>query len=226
MPTRFLTIRRLFRTGSTSVSPTCKWSILVSTLILMGLLTACQSPSDTTNPISDPAGQFSQSVTNQLQEGDVIQITFEGATNLNTTVKIPLDGMALLPFVGRVKVAGKTPLELETDLTALYATQVKSTKIGVMVMSSSAAVYVSGAVLRPGKIAFDRQLTVLDAVMEAGGVDHNRAKLSSVTVLRVENGKQKTYHFNLKRALAGNEPLLFYLKPFDTVYVPEKTFTF
>lgn len=194
--------------------------------MLAGLFTACQSPSDTTTPLMDSAGTLGLSVTNTLQEGDAIQITFEGATNLNTTAKIPLDGMVLLPFVGRVKAAGKVPLELETELTALYATQVKSTKIGVMVVSSSAAVYVSGAVLRPGKIPLDRQLTVLDAVMEAGGVDHTRAKLAGVTVLRIENGQQRTYHFNLKRALSGDEPLLFYLKPFDTIYVPEKTFTF
>ncbi|MBC8003613.1 MAG: polysaccharide biosynthesis/export family protein [Opitutaceae bacterium] len=193
-------------------------------LLLVGLLIGCQSPSASTG-VSPPSGA-AISVTNTLQESDVIQITFEGATNLNTTVKIPLDGMVLLPFVGRVKVAGKTPLDLETDLNSLYATQIKSSKIGVMVVSSAAAVYVSGAVLRPGKIPLDRQLTVLDAVMEAGGVDHNRAKLSSVSVLRIEDGKQRIYHFNLKRALTGSEPLLFYLKPFDTIYVPEKTFTF
>lgn len=211
-------------TGLESSRRSSAWSVLTSLLLLAGFLTACQSQTGSTNVNSVPVSALS--VTNTLQEGDVVQITFEGATNLNTTVKIPLDGMVLLPFVGRVKAAGKAPLDLETDLTSLYATQVKSTKIGVMVMSSAAAVYVSGAVLRPGKIPFDRQLTVLEAVMEAGGVDHNRAKLSSVSVLRIENGQQRIYHFNLKRALSGDEPVLFYLKPFDTIYVPEKTFTF
>lgn len=210
--------------GSESNPQSSAWLFLTSLLLLAGLLTACRSSTGSTSVNSAPVSALS--MTNTLQEGDVIQVTFEGATNLNTTAKIPLDGMVLLPFVGRVKASGKAPLDLETDLTALYAKQVKSTKIGVMVMASSAAVYVSGAVLRPGKIPLDRQLTLLDAVMEAGGVDHNRAKLSSVSVLRIENGQQRIYHFNLKRALSGDEPVLFYLKPFDTIYVPEKTFTF
>lgn len=225
MPTLMPKTFRTSRTGTKWNDSARAWSILTSILLLAGLLAGCQSPTDDPNAISYPVSAPSDlSATNTLQEGDVIQITFEGATNLNTTIKIPLDGMVLLPFVGRVKANGKAPTELETDLTALYASQVKSTKIGVMVMSSSAAIYVSGAVLRPGKIPFDRQMTVLDAVMEAGGVDHARAKLTAVRVLRIENGAQRIYHFNLKRALSGDEPLL-YLKPFDTIYVPEKTFT-
>jgi polysaccharide export outer membrane protein len=98
--------------------------------------------------------------------------------------------------------------------------------ITVSVISNAAAVYVTGAVLRPGRIPLERPLTVLDAVMEAGGVDNTRAKLSSVTVLRVENGQRVSRRVNLKHALEGRDASLFYLKPFDTVYVPEKAINF
>ena len=72
----------------------------------------------------------------------------------------------------------------------------------------------------------DRPLTVLEAVMAAGGWDTSRAKLSAVSVLRVDNGQQQTYHVNLKNVLAGKEKSPFYLKPFDIIYVPAKTFNY
>ena len=62
--------------------------------------------------------------------------------------------------------------------------------------------------------------------MEAGGVDNTRAKLTGVTVLRIENGQRIARRVNLKRALDGKDPSLFYLKPYDIVYVPEKLINF
>ena len=62
--------------------------------------------------------------------------------------------------------------------------------------------------------------------MEAGGFDPNRAKLSEVTVVRIEGGRQKTFHLDLRRILRGHEEAPFYVKPFDIVHVPTKTFNF
>jgi hypothetical protein len=47
-----------------------------------------------------------------------------------------------------------------------------------------------------------------------------------VTVLRMENGQRKHYKLDLKKALRGDDPVPFYVKPFDIVHVPEKTFNF
>jgi polysaccharide export outer membrane protein len=152
---------------------------------------------------------------------------FAASTNLNAVQRIPLDGQISLQFVGKVQAAGKTTTELEKSLEKLYQPQLRGTEpITVTLISAAAGVYVTGAVLRPGKLPLERPITVLDAIMEAGGVDHTRAKLTGVTVLRVENGQRTAYHINLKRALEGKDPSLFYLKPFDIVYVPEKLLNF
>jgi polysaccharide export outer membrane protein len=194
---------------------------------LLSLVTSCHSPASA--PEAAWANLPAQSVTNsfnRLQEGDEIQIAFEGATNLNTIQKVSADGLITMPFVGRVKAVGKTPLELETLLKVLFEPQVKTTEISVKVVASAAAVYVVGAILKPGRVPMDRPLTALDAIMEAGGFDPSRAKLTEVAVLRIENGQRVKFRFNLKRALQGQDTSLFYLKPFDIVYVPEKTFNF
>ena len=197
--------------------------VVISLFAALFVGAGCQSP---TYPPGSSLGVLPSSapaMPGVLTEGDLIQITFVNSTNLSTAQRIQLDGNISLQFVGNVKAAGKTPAELKADLEKLYASQIRgSDQITVAVVTSASVVYVTGAVLRPGKILLERPLTLLDAVNEAGGVDSTRAKLSEVTVLRVENGRRISRRFNLKHALQGKDTSLFYLKPFDTIYVPEK----
>ena len=62
--------------------------------------------------------------------------------------------------------------------------------------------------------------------MEAGGFDLNRADLTEVSVLRVENSRQMIYHLNVKKMLQGMNETPFYLKPYDIVHIPTKKFNF
>jgi len=164
--------------------------------------------------------------TNLLQEGDTVGITFQYSTNFNTVQKITIDGLLNLESVGQIKAAGTTLLSLQAELTKLYKPQTKEDVVTVKLIMPGSSVYVAGAVFRPGKIPMDRPLTVLEAVVEAGGYDPNRANLARVTVLRVLAGKQRTYHVDLKLVIQGREDAPFYLRPFDIVNVPMKTFNF
>lgn len=198
---------------------------------LLALMAGCQQPKPSSAEGSPP-GAVWETATNptntpgRLREGDVVKIAFEGDTNLTTIAKIQLDGQINTPMVGDVKAVGRTVQELQADLMQRYRPLLKVNEITVTLVSSAASVYMSGAVLRPGRIPMDRPLTVLDAIMEAGGFDHTRAKPSAVTVLRIENGRQQRFELNLKRMLRGEDSIPFYLKPFDIVHVPEKTFNF
>jgi polysaccharide export outer membrane protein len=176
-----------------------------------------------TTPISPISSTYA---TNSLTEGDIVSITFQYSTNFNTTQKIALDGTLNLDSVGQVKAAGKTPLQLQDELARLYKPQVKDDVLTVKVISSASSIYISGAVVRPGKIPMDRPMTVLEGIMEAGGFDPNRAKLSSVRVIRLVDGRQKIYMVDVRKVLEGTGEAPFYLKPFDIVHVPLKTFNF
>jgi polysaccharide export outer membrane protein len=206
---------------------------LGAALLLFVLLLCCavgcqtSTPSDFSNLVPTMPGPGSADhSTNALQEGDVVSITFQYSTNFNAVQKINLDGLMNLESAGQVRAAGRTPLQLQAELTRIYKPLVKDDVITVKLVSANNGVYVSGAVFRPGRIAMERPMTLIEAIMEAGGFDPNRAKLSEVIVLRVEHGKQRSYHFNLKRALEGKDEDPFYLKPFDVVHVPTKTFNF
>jgi polysaccharide export outer membrane protein len=125
-------------------------------------------------------------------------------------------------MIGEVKVIDKTPADLEKELVQAYASQLISKEIKVTVISSSFAVFVTGAVVKPGKIAPDRVLTAFDAIMEAGGFDLARADTKKVRVIRQEDGKTKTYGLNFKAVLDGAPAEVFYLKSNDVIFVPEK----
>ncbi|MDX1953411.1 MAG: polysaccharide biosynthesis/export family protein [Verrucomicrobiota bacterium] len=174
-------------------------------------------------PFSPGAANYS---TNLLQQGDMVSVTFQYSSNFNTVQKIAMDGTINLESVGTTMAAGYTSMELQMRLAELYRPQIKDDVVTVRLVSAISSVYVTGAVFRPGKIAMERPLTVLEAVIEAGGYDPTRANLSKVNVLRIVNGIQETYPVNLKAIIEGKEPTPFYLRPFDVIYVPNKVFNF
>jgi polysaccharide export outer membrane protein len=159
-----------------------------------------------------------------LREGDVITISFPGSPNLNTSPQIRRDGKIDLPLGGELLAAGKTPAELEKELLEHFGPQLVVKEVSVAIKSSSYPVFVTGAVVRPGKLLADRPLHALEAIMEAGGFDLGRANLKAVAVIRIEEGQVKHYVLNLKLLLEGRTKDLFYLHPSDIIYVPEKAF--
>ncbi|NGO39019.1 polysaccharide export protein [Limisphaera ngatamarikiensis] len=189
------------------------------------LFIGCETPPP--SPVTPGSAPIAAPYTSTiLSEGDTIRVAFEADTNLNTVAKIQLDGTVTLPLIGAVPAAGKTPEELRTDLMKRYEKLLSINELTVSVLSATASVYVSGAVLKPGRIPMDRPMTALEAIMEAGGFDLRRAKLKEVTVIRKQDGRQEHYTLNLQDALRGRDPNPFYLKPFDIIHVPEKRFNF
>lgn len=157
-----------------------------------------------------------------LRAGDEIKLTFPGAPNLDTTVKLRRDGRIALPLVGEVMAAGKSPAELEKELSEMFASELVTGDVYVSVIASSYPVFVTGAVVRPGKIEADRPLTALEAIMEAGGFQIAKANSQAVVVVRQEPDGVKNYTINLQRVLQGAPEEPFYLRPSDIVYVPER----
>lgn len=193
-------------------------------LVVMMLFSGCQTPSE---PRPSEFGAIHPPATKPdvlvLHEGDVVRVTFPGATALNgQSQTIRRDGIISVPSLGEIKAAGLTTKELEKAILDTYGSQIQTKEVNVTLESSAFSVYVTGSVLRPGKITADRPLTALEAVMEAGGPDYTKANLKKVTVIRVENGRTERHVLNLKLVLDGQSTEQFKLKPADIVYVPEK----
>ncbi len=211
MTTKFISFR-----GRAAVKLTAL--LLAATVAFTGCGTTASKKPASAKPAAEPA--HSEKIV--LREGDVLKITFPGSANLDATQPIRRDGKINLSLVGEVDAAGMTPDDLQKKLVELYSSQISSKEITVQVQSSAFPVYVTGSVVKPGKIMSDHPITALDAVMEAGGPNYDTANLKAVKIIRNENGVMQHFIVNLKAVLQGSETKSFYLKPGDIVYVPEK----
>ena len=189
-------------------------------LVLLAGAAGCQAPAGSGTAASEQPAELT------LREGDVVKVTFPGARDLDPTeaLQIRRDGKITLPIVGEVAAAGLTPTELQNELLNLYAKQLLSKEVVVTVVSASFDVFVDGAVEHSGPVSSNHPLTILEAIMNAGGFDYERADTTAIVVIR-KNTAEKHYSYytvNLKDVIDGKKSDLFYLAPGDMVHVPTK----
>jgi len=158
-----------------------------------------------------------------LAPGDVVKITFPGASDFNETQKIQADGRINLPMVGQVDAAGRTIANLQQKLEALYRPQLQNADVVVTLDTSVTPIVVAGAVIKPGKYFFDRPTTILQAVMEAGGPDQF-GTLGKVSVIRLIDGQQRTEVMDLRPILRGQAMKAVYVRAGDVILVGEGRF--
>ena len=167
-----------------------------------------------------PAEAYKSKPNSNLTPGDEINVTFSGAPELNTRQKIQPNGKVSLPTIGDVTAAGRTITGLQEQLTSLYQPHLQDPTVVVSLSDAAAGVYVSGEVLRAGKIPLDRPMTALEAVMEAGGFT-KFANPKQVIVVRNQGGKNLRYVLNMNEALYGQESIPFYVRAYDVIYVKQ-----
>lgn len=194
----------------------------VCALLFVLIFAGCQSNNYSVEKAKQAVATTTNSEALILREGDVIKISFPGTPNLDTTQQIRRDGKISLSIVGEVDASGMTLPALEKQLVKLYEPQLVSKQVMVSLVSSTLPVFVTGAVIHPGKVVSDHPITVLEAIMESGGFDYTKANLKNVLIIRNERGRMTNISQNLKSVLAGKQCEPFYLKPSDIVYVPEK----
>ena len=180
---------------------------------------ACKSPS---GAVAGPDDRKPFSTVG-VQPGDVIGITFPGAASMNTKQQVQADGTITLLMGGTMQVKGKTPPEIEQAVLEVYGPQLVVKEVAVSVESAGFPVFISGAVLRPGRVVCRQSVTVLEAIVDAGGFIEGRADMKNVKVVRkAEDGTTKTFIVDLRSALKGDPGDPLYLRPSDVVYVPER----
>jgi polysaccharide biosynthesis/export protein len=109
----------------------------------------------------------------QLGPGDELQILivgFQGPFNF----RIRAGGDVTIPLVGNVSVAGKTAEEAEEVIAAELRDRQLVTDPQVLIFIASYEAkkfYVYGQIDRPGVYTMSQQLTVMDAIFIAGGLD-------------------------------------------------------
>jgi len=137
------------------------------------------------------------------------------------SIPVRSDGRISLPLVGEVQAAGRTPLQLEQDITSKLRTYIAEPEVTVMVQQINSEKFnILGQVLKPGSYPLTRGTTVLDAIAMANGF-RDFAKQKGIYILRQNASGTSKIAFNYKDVIKGKHPEQnIKLEPRDTIVVP------
>lgn len=134
------------------------------------------------------------------------------------------DGRITVYPIGDVIAAGLTPMELQKNLTALLAADLKSPRVTVEVAEMAAnLVHVLGRVWKEGSVPAGPFCTVMQAISAAGGFKDDAAR-GSVLVLHRDGARTvRVTRVNVDRIVKGHELEDIPVGRFDIVYVPRNS---
>ena len=195
-------------------------------LALFGLA-ACSG-----NPVSDVKDNklsYSNDTPYKLGPDDKVQVVVWRNPDLSVTVPVRSDGKISVPLVGDVQASGYTPMDVATNIKSKLSYYIKDPNVSVIVTDMQShdfleRVRVTGAVRNPQSLPYRPGMTILDAVLQAGGINDfaapNRTKLhrrlrSKTEVIPIELGSI------LDKGSLDSD---IEVKPGDVISVPERLF--
>ncbi len=189
---------------------------------LLGLvLTACLPSKPPTGPSIEPAPPV---VDDSLGPGDVFEVRVFGEKELSNTYKVGNDGSFEFPLIGRITAEGKTPSKVASEITRrLKPDYLKDPQVTVAVKEvHSKKIVVFGQVNKPGTLKYEQNMSIIQAITEAGGFNA-LANKNETTVTRVVGGKKQKIRVPVEQMLEGSDRT-FVLLPGDIIFVPERLF--
>lgn len=170
----------------------------------------------------------SQSSIYKIGPGDSLQIFVWDHVDLSTAVQVRPDGRISTPLVEDLQAAGRTPTELARDIEDFLKEYVRSPIVTVIMQGfvgdTAQQVRVVGQAVAPSALQYRQGMTVLDVMIEVGGLSEfasgNRAK-----IVRRINGKEIEIRVRLGDLLnKGDTSENVRMMPGDVLIIPESFF--
>lgn len=153
---------------------------------------------------------------------DQIEVKVYQDPNLYTKATVSDDGRITMPLIGKVDVSGLTPTEVEQRIkTLLEAKYINKADVSVTVTEAgSKPISVIGAVMRPGRIGITGNITLIQAITQAGGLGTGYGR--TLYVLRTaSNGLTEQIAVDIDDLMVnGNPDLNLPLRANDVINVP------
>jgi polysaccharide export outer membrane protein len=197
-------------------------------LVLLVMLAGCA-----TAPGSSQAPKFNadaQAVsTYHIGVDDQLQITVWHNPDLSVSVPVRPDGKITVPLIGDVVAGGKTPEEVAAEVKDKLQAFVRDPQVAVILTELRSHEYLSrvrvtGAVRTPVSLPYRQGMTVLDAVLAAGGTTEFAAP-DHTELYRKDGDSTKSYAVQLGNILQQGELTTNYpVQPGDVITVPQRSF--
>ena len=164
----------------------------------------------------------------RVQVGDALNIFVWRNQELSVTVPVRPDGYISIPLVDDLLVVGVTTTEIARQIEMLLQSFIKFPKVTVMVMdfgsTYSQQVRVIGQAAQPRALPYKKDMTLLDVLIEVGGLTEFAAGNRAV-LIRDDNGQQQKLDLQLEDLIEkGDVSKNMILKAGDIVIIPESYF--
>ncbi len=209
------------------ISYVSRTSSVIGLSLALVALSGCSSSTHTEVP--DDLRTMPADYTYVIGPGDSMEVFVWGNEELTINgVKVRPDGKISTRLVENIEASGKTPSELARDIEEAYSEYVKSAVVSVIVDDfvgvPSQQVRVVGEAAEPTSIPFRKHMTLLDLMVEVGGLTEFAAGNKAV-LIRSFGGDQNTYKLRLDDLLNdGDISTNLALFPGDIVIIPEAWF--
>jgi polysaccharide biosynthesis/export protein len=136
---------------------------------------------------------------------DQLKVVVWKNQELSADVVVRPDGVVTLPLIGDVKAAGRTPTQIQKEISQRYAhfIRVEESVVSVGVSQvNSLSFTISGNVEKAGVYSVKSYVTVLEAIATAGGPN----KYAGTSAYIVRGAPTRKIPIDLKRASSGEHP--------------------
>jgi len=158
---------------------------------------------------------------------DTLNIVVWRNPELSTSVTVRPDGMISTPLVDDLQAAGRSPSDLRKALEAALGKYIRDPSVSVIV-SNFQSVYASqirivGEATRPQAVPYRKDMTILDVMIQVGGMTDYADGNAAVLIRGSDGGRQ--YALRLKDLLRrGDISANAAVLPGDIIIVPQSWF--
>lgn len=161
---------------------------------------------------------------------DQLQVTVWHNPDLSVSVPVRPDGKITVPLVGDIPAGGRTTDQVGAEIQQKLGQYIRDPQVAVILTALRSHEYLSrvrvtGAVRSPISIPYRQGMTVLDAVLAAGGTTEFAAPDRTELYRHASDGSSQAYAVRLEKILqqgdiANNYPV----QPGDVITVPQRAF--
>lgn len=203
-----------------------RWLGIAGAVLIAG---GCSSLGEAPDALSTGLAPGNLGAEYRIGVDDRVQVSVWRNPELTVTAPVRPDGKISVPIIGDVQAGGQTPSEVAETIKKRLSEFIREPNVAVILTELRShefltRVRVTGAVRTPRSINHRQGMTVLDAILEAGGVTDfaapNRARL-----FRKTSDKTEVFQIELGDILGkGRLETNLLLWPGDVITVPERLF--
>ena len=196
--------------------------VIVSIFIISGCTSTATNTADLSQEIGEEGTEYI------IGPGDNIEVYVWRHADLSRSVPVRPDGKVSTPLIEDMIAVGKTPSELARDMEIALTKFIKKPRVNIIVTDFvgqfAEQIRVVGQAANPQSLAYREKISLLDVIIEVGGLTEfaagNRAK-----IVRRYGGEQKEIAVRIDDLInKGDISKNVTMYPGDILIIPESFF--